>query len=389
MLFRTHNSSQWIVSSSLIPHSLALLSPSKLSIDKGCFGLVSDVLVMNHELRQICVVNGSINYLNLNSSSAVSALSENSMIVYDFNEAMEESLDTSSLLLDLSKSAETFRNLDEDPENNQSQISPVLADRTSYVITSNGVVSYHSYTRLPCYSPDLSPDFFRWSLTPNWKQKFSFLTTISESQIQTIPPRDDHTHYVRGYCVGNETVVTEWNGQSCHLSDYTFSLRYGLSLYPKSSLNDVNFLVVESSLVVFNMTEEFSPKSFRDIREIVFCPGSLLHTDNLDLSSFWRVLSIVFLPFCDCTAEEFGSTLMGAGSRLRIRIANCRNLRRINFHHHSCIRGSSLVLQSLPALSSLKIGFASGDGSWEQSSCCFSQCTSLDLSSILPVRVRL
>ena len=242
-------------------------------------------------------------------------------------------------------------------------------------------MNYHSYTRFPCYSPELNPDFFRSCLNPAFKHRFSFLTTISDRQIRNLlSGEDDRIHFVRGKVNSNETMVTEWDGRSCQLSDYVYSLRWGLSLYPKSYLSDLDVTVMESSLVILDMMEEPSPTTFNYVREIIFCPGSLLHTRKLDLSSFQRVQSIVFLPFCDCTAEEFGSTLMGSGDPLEIHITNCPNLKQINFKHHSCIRGSSLILRGLPALSSLRIGFASGDGSWEQGSCCFNRCRCLNLS---------
>lgn len=35
---------------------------------------------------------------------------------------------------------------------------------------------------------------------------------------------------------------------------------------------------MESSLVILDMMEEPSPTTFNYVREIIFCPGSLLHT---------------------------------------------------------------------------------------------------------------
>ena len=349
------------------------------------------MLVTNETLMNIFLIAGSLGYeISRDQSPTTPPLSDNSMIVYDFNETFDESLDASSSFpLHLSKSTETVCLLEDESEIMTSGFSPVLLDQTSCIFTQNEMVNYHSYTCFPCYSPDLNPNFFRSCLNPNFKYKFSFLTTISDRQIRNIlPGEDDHTHYVRGEFDSNETVVTEWDGQSCRLSDYVYSLRWGLSVYP-SYLSDSDVIVKESSLVIVNMLEEPSPTTFDYIREIVFCPGSLLHTRKLELSSFQRVQSIVFLPFCDCTAEEFGSTLMGSGDPLEIHITNCPNLSQINFKHHSCIRGSSLILWDLPALSSLKIGFASSDGSWEKGSCCFNRCTCLNLSCKNWVRIRI
>lgn len=118
-----------------------------------------------------------------------------------------------------------------------------------------------------------------------------------------------------------------------------------------------------------------------NIQEIVFMPGSLVNSTELDIPDWNELVSIVFLPFCDSKPEEFDNTLMGKVEPLEITIKNCCKLKQVIVKDHACMRGSSLQFINTPEVESLNIGSSSRSSKWKYASCCFNRCTKLDISS--------